>query len=81
MKAWANLGSFQPGTNMIAWLYTILRNEYYSEFRKRRYEVGDGDGRHAALFMAARPTQEGHMQYTRFPRRAGSPSPPTAGRH
>ena len=50
---------------MIAWLYTILRNEYYSEFRKRRYEVGDEDGRHAAR-MAARPTQEGHMQYLDF---------------
>jgi len=30
MKAWANSASFQPGSNMIAWLYTILRNEYYS---------------------------------------------------
>jgi RNA polymerase sigma-70 factor (ECF subfamily) len=65
VKAWANLASFRPGSNMIAWLYTILRNEYYSEFRKRRYEVGDEDGRHAAR-MAARPTQEGHMQYLDF---------------
>src|ERR1700722_19454820 len=65
VKAWANLASFRPGSNMIAWLYTILRNEYYSEFRKRRYEVGDEDGRHAAR-MAARPTQEGHMQFLDF---------------
>jgi RNA polymerase sigma-70 factor (ECF subfamily) len=65
VKAWANLGSFQPGTNMIAWLYTILRNEYYSEFRKRRHEVADEEGRHAAR-LATRPTQEGHMQFLDF---------------
>jgi RNA polymerase sigma-70 factor, ECF subfamily len=65
MKAWANSASFQPGSNMIAWLYTILRNEYYSEFRKRRYEVGDEEGRHAAR-LATRPTQEGHMQFLDF---------------
>jgi RNA polymerase sigma-70 factor (ECF subfamily) len=65
VKAWANLASFQPGSNMIAWLYTILRNEYYSEFRKRRHEVGDEDGRHAAR-LATRPTQEGHMRFQDF---------------
>jgi RNA polymerase sigma-70 factor, ECF subfamily len=65
VKAWANLGSFRPGTNMIAWLYTILRNEYYSEFRKRRHEVADEEGRHAAR-LASRPAQEGHMQFLDF---------------
>ena len=35
-RAWANLASFQPGTNMPAWLYTILCNEFYTEFRKQR---------------------------------------------
>ena len=47
VQAWAGSASFQPGSNMIAWLYTSLRNEYYSEFRKRRHEVGDEDGRRA----------------------------------
>ena len=65
VKAWANINSFEPGSNMVAWLYTILRNEYYSEFRKRRHEVGDEEGRHAAR-MATRPTQEGHMQFLDF---------------
>lgn len=65
VKAWANIGSFQPGSNMNAWLYTILRNEYYSEFRKHRHEVGDDDGHHAAR-LATRPTQESHMQFLDF---------------
>ena len=65
VKAWANIASFEPGSNMIAWLYTILRNEYYSEFRKRRHEVPDGDGHYAAR-LATRPTQEGHMHFLDF---------------
>lgn len=26
MKAWGNIGSFTEGTNMVAWLFIILRN-------------------------------------------------------
>ena len=36
MKAWANIDMFEAGTNMRAWLFTILRNVYYSDFRKKR---------------------------------------------
>jgi RNA polymerase sigma-70 factor, ECF subfamily len=28
LRAWANLESFEPGTNMSAWLFTILRNAF-----------------------------------------------------
>lgn len=65
VKAWARIATFEPGSNMVAWLYAILRNEYYSEFRKRRREVSDDDGRHAAR-LATRPTQEGHIQFQDF---------------
>jgi RNA polymerase sigma-70 factor (ECF subfamily) len=65
VKAWANIGSFEPGSNMIAWLYTILRNEFYSEFRKRRLQVEDEDGRYAAQ-QATYPSQEGHMLFLDF---------------
>ena len=44
MRAIANIDSFQPGTNMSAWLFTILRNLFRSEYRKRRREVEDADG-------------------------------------
>ena len=65
VKAWANLASFEPGSNMTAWLYTILRNEFYSEFRKRRREVADTDGQYSAK-LASHPAQEGHMAFLDF---------------
>jgi RNA polymerase sigma-70 factor (ECF subfamily) len=65
VKAWANLGSFAPGSNMIGWLFTILRNEFYSEFRKRRHEVEDEEGRYAAL-QSTRPAQEGQLEFLEF---------------
>ena len=44
MRAIANIDSFDPGTNMPAWLFTILRNIFRSDYRKRRREVEDVDG-------------------------------------
>ena len=44
LRALANIDSFEPGTNMSAWLFTILRNLFRSEYRTRRREVEDGDG-------------------------------------
>lgn len=44
VKAWDKHMSFQPGTNMKAWLFTILRNEFYSQMRKRGREVQDSEG-------------------------------------
>lgn len=47
IKAWNHQNSFQEGTNIKAWLFTILRNEYFSQLRKRRREVEDADGDYA----------------------------------
>ncbi len=62
MKALANLHSFVPGSNMTAWLYTILRHEFYTAFRKRRREVQDDDGGYAAK-LQSNPEQEGHISF------------------
>lgn len=43
VKAWSHSDSFQPGTNFRAWLVTILRNTYFSQYRKRAREVQDSD--------------------------------------
>ena len=57
LKAWANQHRFQPGTNFNAWLFTILRNQFYSDCRKRKREVEDGDGAAAGQLIAL-PAQE-----------------------
>lgn len=44
LKAWGHADSFTEGTNIRAWLFTILRNTYYSLYRKRGREVQDTDG-------------------------------------
>jgi RNA polymerase sigma-70 factor (ECF subfamily) len=44
MRAWGNIERFERGTNLDAWLFTILRNIVYSEHRKRRREVEDVGG-------------------------------------
>ncbi|MGA0533388.1 sigma-70 family RNA polymerase sigma factor [Hansschlegelia sp. KR7-227] len=65
VKAWRNLGSFTEGTNMRAWLFTILRNVYISEIRRRRREVQDTDGVFAEN-VAVAPQQNGHMDLADF---------------
>src|SRR5688500_15799061 len=57
LRAWMNLDQFQQGTNLEAWLFTILRNSFYSEYRQRRWEVEDPEGGYARTLMV-HPEQE-----------------------
>ena len=57
IKAWTHRAKFELGTNLRAWLFTILRNTYYTAVVRRRREVADEDGRHAARLSTA-PTQD-----------------------
>ena len=36
MKAWANRHRFNPGTNIKAWLYTIMKNTFLSDYHRKR---------------------------------------------
>jgi RNA polymerase sigma-70 factor, ECF subfamily len=65
LRAWANLGSFEPGTNMSAWLFTILRNLFRSEYRKRRREVEDADGSYAEQ-LTSLPDQSSRLEIDEF---------------
>lgn len=65
MKAWNKHYTFQPGTNLKAWLFTIMRNEFYSQMRKRGHEVQDSEGIMASQ-LALHPEQDGHMDLTDF---------------
>jgi RNA polymerase sigma-70 factor, ECF subfamily len=65
LRALASINSFQPGTNMPAWLFTILRNLFRSEYRKRRREVEDTDGSYAES-LTTQPEQTSHVEFAEF---------------
>ncbi|MGL4395469.1 MAG: sigma-70 family RNA polymerase sigma factor [Hyphomicrobium sp.] len=65
VKAWKHQASFAPGTNLKAWLFTILRNSFLSERRKRKHEVEDQDGSLAEQ-LSVHGAQSGHMDMLDF---------------
>lgn len=65
MKAWAKQDSFELGTNIKAWLFTILRNEFYSQMRKKGREVQDSDGVFTEN-IAIHPAQYGSLDLQDF---------------
>ena len=65
VRALSHIDSFQPGTNLNAWLFTILRNLFHSEYRKRRREVEDVDGAYAAR-LATQPEQGARLDMEDF---------------
>jgi len=67
VKALSNIDRFEPGTNLRAWLFTILRNTFYSDLRKRRREVADSEGEHAAR-LAEPQRQDAAVDFTDFKR-------------
>ena len=62
VRALAHIDSFEPGTNLPAWLFTILRNYFRSEHRRRHREVEDCDGNLAATLKTP-PEQDGHLEF------------------
>ncbi|MCK9544511.1 MAG: sigma-70 family RNA polymerase sigma factor [Novosphingobium sp.] len=60
IKAWAAQVRFQPGTNMRAWTFTILRNHYLSELRRHRRQV-DYDPEAAERLLVMDADQEGPL--------------------
>ncbi|MDB5224906.1 MAG: polymerase subunit sigma [Candidatus Adlerbacteria bacterium] len=64
-KALKSSHLFQEGTNFRAWLTTILRNQYFSDFRKKRHEAEDPDGVYAG--QVSRPaTQQSFVEFGDF---------------
>ena len=64
-KAIQNHDKYEAGTKLHAWLITILRNQYYSEGRKRQREVADSDGLHAASLTSV-PQQTDRLELKHF---------------
>ena len=65
LKAWTNIEKFQPGTNMRAWLFTILRNNFYTSRRKLNREVADVDNVFSEK-MSVKPDHDGRLQMKDF---------------
>lgn len=65
LKAWTNMDKYQVGTNMRAWLFTILRNNYYSSRRKLNREVADVDNAFSNT-LSVKPDHDGRLQMMDF---------------
>jgi RNA polymerase sigma-70 factor (ECF subfamily) len=65
VRAWAKIEQFERGTNLTAWLFTILRNHFHSEYRKRKREIEDADGSYAAR-LKTHPDQQSHLDFEDF---------------
>ena len=65
VRAYGSLSSFADGTNLMAWLVTILRNAYYNERKKGWREVADPEGVIAGR-LASLPAQNAHMDLLDF---------------
>jgi len=57
-RAIEHIDTFESGSNLDAWLITILRNHFYSECRKSKWVEEDIDGRRASS-MEIPPDQVG----------------------
>lgn len=58
LRAWGNRESFTPGTNLKAWLFTILRNAFYTSLRKKAREVEDPEDINARNLAVAASQDE-----------------------
>lgn len=67
LKAWSKFDKFQPGTDLRAWLFTILRNTFFSSRRKLKREVADPDGIHAGTLFE-KPEHDGRLAMADFNR-------------
>lgn len=70
VKAWKSFHSFQPGTNLQAWLFTILRNTFYSDMRKARREYVSSDDQ-IADELASHDHGDGQIAMIDFERALG----------
>ena len=64
-KAWARRDTFQEGTKLLAWLFTILRNHFYSEKRKERRMIEDPNGIYVSSLLTM-PAQDGEVGLVEF---------------
>jgi RNA polymerase sigma-70 factor, ECF subfamily len=74
MRAINNIQRFKPGTNLKAWLFTIVRNEHYSQLRRGKFEA---QGMDIELLPepSVPPDHDGKLELRDLNRALGSLSP------
>ncbi|SFG34876.1 RNA polymerase sigma-70 factor, ECF subfamily [Novosphingobium sp. CF614] len=60
IKAWTARDRYEPGTNMRAWTFAILRNHYLSELRRSKRQTDLDEGA-AERLLVMEPDQEGPL--------------------
>jgi RNA polymerase sigma-70 factor, ECF subfamily len=65
VRALGFIDRFEPGTNLQAWMFTILRNQFHSTYRKRKREVEDADGIFASKLTTI-PDQDARLEFDDF---------------
>lgn len=61
LRALRGLGQFQPGTSVRAWLFTILRNVFYEQARRRKRERAALERQAAPEAIAAHQPHEADL--------------------
>lgn len=62
-KAWRARDQFEPGSNLTAWLFAILRNTHYNGWRRGKRTVEDVNGVQAAR-LTVEPSQNWRVEFT-----------------
>ena len=65
IKAWRKFHLYEDGTNLRAWLFTILRNTFYSDLRRLRNETA-ARLEDVAEHLSVRPTHDSRLALRDF---------------
>src|SRR5688572_2374382 len=75
LRAFDNIDRFEPGTNLKAWLFTIVRNEHYSQLRRRKFEAPPGFDCDSLPEPSVPPEHDGELELRDLNRALGTLSP------
>jgi RNA polymerase sigma-70 factor (ECF subfamily) len=62
VRAFDNIERFTPGTNLKAWLFTIMRNEHYSQLRRRKFEAPNHHDNDTTPDLSVPPDHDGELE-------------------
>lgn len=61
LKAWAAREKYEPGTNMLAWVTLIMRNEFLTRMRRNKFSGGYVEDLPFKVLPTGPGSQEAHM--------------------